>query len=236
MSKSPKVSCSDCSSRSQSVFCELEKGDLDHLDLSKTCNIYKKGQVIFHEGNVPMGLFCIQRGKAKIFKTGVDGKDQIVRLASNGDVLGYRALLGEDSYTATATALEECMICFLDRKTLFQLIQENKEFSWKIIQMLSNQLKDAENYLKDMAQKSVRERLAEIILILKNKYGVDNADPTIINAKLTREELASFVGTATETLIRLISDLKNENIIATKGRQIQILNLESLMEIANLDY
>jgi CRP/FNR family transcriptional regulator, polysaccharide utilization system transcription regulator len=228
--------CEHCNSMHQSIFCNLKPKELDDLGQHKTINIYKKNQVIFHEGNRPLGLYCIKKGKVKIFKTGIDGREQIVRLAKNGNLIGYRSFLGEEFYSASASAIEDTELCFIDKNDFFGVLKNNDKLSWKLIQMLTTELRDAENLVRDMAQKSVRERLAEVLLILKEKFGPDKDDPDVLNCKMSREELASFVGTATETLIRLLSDFKQEKLIETKGKNIRLLDVSALAEVANLDY
>lgn len=235
MKKPEANQCANCASIGDSMFSNLEKKDLACLDSHKTCNTYKKGQVVFHEGNRPLGLYCLKEGKVKIFKTGVDGREQIVRLAKPGDLIGYRAFLGEEYYSASAASLEDAVICFIDKNDFHSILSSNAKLSWNLIQALSVELREAEDLLRDMAQKSVRERLAEILLLIKQKYGTDPNDPNVLSAKLSRDELASFVGTATETLIRLLSDLKAEKVVETEGKKIRILNHKALVEIANLE-
>lgn len=119
VSKKVEVSpCEKCGNLSSSVFCSLNKTELGQLSDHKSFNVYKKGQVIFYEGNLPQGLYCIHSGKVKIHKLGDDGKDQIVRLAKTGNVIGYRALLSSDNYYATATALENTLVCFFQNQCI----------------------------------------------------------------------------------------------------------------------
>ncbi|MBF0104170.1 MAG: Crp/Fnr family transcriptional regulator [Deltaproteobacteria bacterium] len=226
--------CSKCPALKESLFCNLDDSALAKISSQKTCNTYKKGQIVFHEGNRPLGLYCLRSGKVKIFKTGIDRREQIVRLATPGDIIGYRSFLGEDSYTATAASLDDSLICFIDKDDFYGVLKEDSRLSLNIIKLLTTQLRTAEELLRDMAQKSVRERLAEVLLLLRNKFGTDKADSGVLNAKLSREELASFVGTATETLIRLLSDFKAEQVIETRGKHIKILDPKALMRIANL--
>lgn len=235
MKKIPQVACQDCEHRDGSLFCDLAEGLLTNIDEHKTSNLYKKGQIIFYEGNRPMGLFCLQGGKVKIYKTGAEGKEQIVRFAKPGDFLGYRALISDESYTASAAALEECKICLIDRNVFFNLLETDRGFNWKMMQQLGRELREAEDFMTDIAQKTVRERVAEMLLVLRAKYGCEE-NSKIINASLSREELASYVGTATETLIRLLSEFKSDGVIETSGQKISILHPEKLLKIANIEH
>lgn len=226
--------CASCDTRKDSVFCKLCHGDIAEFNHSKSCNTYKKGQIIFNEGNNPYGLFCINRGKVKVFRTGQDGKDQIVRMTKDGDVIGYRALLNSEPYNASAVALEDCEICFIPRDAFFKVLKDNCDLSLELIKLLAEDLKKAEQTITDLAQKPVRERMAEALLFLRQTYGLET-DGKTIDVVLSREEMANLVGTATETAIRLLSEFKNDGIVAFVGKKIQILNNDKLVRTANID-
>jgi len=234
MKNPDKISCHDCSFRHNSVFSELDDQDLVCLEAHKAIHHYKKGQYIFRESNKPLGLYCLNKGKVKIFKTSSNGNEQIVRFAKPCDLLGYRSFLSDENYYASAVALEDCDVCFIDKNDFFRVLKNNEKLSMNLIRILSHELRDAENLLRDMAQKTVRERVAEVLLLLKQKFGYEEGGTTL-NVQLSRDELASFVGTATESLIRVLSDFKSENIINTKGKKIQIIDFNLLIKTANLD-
>jgi len=225
--------CEDCKSAKKSVFCELNTEDLGILTLSKNCNLYKKGQIVFFEGNYPDGLFCLREGKIKIYKTGPEGKEQIIRLAKTGDVLGYRALISGEHYNATAATLEDSRVCFIRKEAIFNLLKTNSNFSLYLIKLLSKDLEDVENRLVNITQKPVRERLAEALIILKETYGTESNN-SVLNISLSREDLANIVGTATETVIRLLADFRQNGLISTKGKKIEILSLEGLIKAGNI--
>jgi CRP/FNR family transcriptional regulator len=178
-------------------------------------------------------LYCIKKGKVKIFRRGSEGKEQIVRLAADADVVGYRALLSEESYQCGATALEETTLCYVPRQALKQIMENNVNIYKKMISLLSNDLKNAESKISELAQKPVRERVAETLMVLKNKYGLE-ADGATLNVVLSREELANLVGTATESLIRILSDFKKEGIIELDQKKIRIVDFEHLYTTAHL--
>lgn len=234
MEKRDSHSCESCQHLSHSAFNNLSETELKCVDHQKVCNLYKKGQVLFHEGNRPMGVYCVKQGKIKIFKTSADGQEQIVRLAAPGDLVGYRAFLGDEHYTCTAATIEDAVVCFVDRNSFQKVMHENQKLSQNLLTLMSQELREAENMIRDMAQKSVRERLAEAIILLKNKFGMDPTEPDCLAAKFSREEWASFVGTATETAIRLLSELKSDGIIDTQGKKVRILNAKKLIEVANI--
>lgn len=230
------VNCDMCESRGKGIFCDLEHLPLTEVSRNKVMNTYKKGQVIFFQGNPPFGLYCVNSGKIKISKMGNDGKEAIVRLASGGDVLGHRSLFSNENYTATATALEDTAICFLDKKFIFKAIQEQPTVAMNIIQKLSKEMGTAETRSASMSQKTVRERLAELLITLGKSYGVVENGRTRLDIKLTREEMASMIGTTNETVIRFMSELKDEGVIEQEGKIIFIKNDEALLDMANLNY
>lgn len=207
--------------------------ELEQLSATKSCFIYKKGQLIFHEGGKPSGLYCIHEGKIKIAKMGSDGKEQIVRLAKPGDVIGYRALMADTNYSASAVALEDAVICFIPRSQFMELISSNVDFASGLMKLLSNALGEAEERMVQMAYKPVRERLAEALLLLQKTYQQREGEDKF-TISISREDLASIVGTAKETTIRLLSDFKDEQLIATKGSSITIIDPEKLYKICHL--
>lgn len=225
--------CATCGARHKSIFCHLELEELAAFDTTKSCMSYKKGQVIFNEGGHPLGLFCINDGKVKIEHSGQDGKEQIVRMAKGGDVLGYRALLSNERYNASAVALDDTDVCFIPRDSFFGVLKSNPGLSLEIIKMLSTELRKAEQSITDLAQKPVRERMAEALLFLKETYGLDEDNATI-SIVLSREDIANLVGTATETAIRLLSEFKKDAIVESVGKKIKIINNNKLIKTANV--
>ncbi len=228
------VDCQNCKKRFTSVFCRVENDTMESINDEKVCTPYKKGQIIFHEGSRPLGIYCVNRGKIKLVKLGEDGKEQILRLIKPGDLMGYRALLSGDRYSASAVVMEDSGICFIPKELFMGVLQKDGVLSMEIMKLLSDDLRKAETSITHLAQKPVRERLAEALLFIKETYGFEEDSKTIA-LKITREELANIVGTATETTIRLLSELKTEGILQLEGKKIAILNLSKLVKIANID-
>ena len=197
------------------------------------CQTYQKGQLIFREGSRPSGLHCVHQGKIKIAKVGGDGKEQITRLAKPGDVLGYRALMAETAYSASAVALDDCVVCFVPKADFLRTIEVNPQFANGLMKLLSRALGEAEERLLHLAYKPVRERLAEALLLLQRTYQKEE-DPLPFAIAISREDLAALIGTAKETTIRLLTEFKEEGILSTKGSHITLLKPERLVEIASL--
>lgn len=228
------VHCANCKKRGDSVFCCMDGEALDEISDSKTCSVYRKGQVLFNEGGHPFGVYCVNKGKIKIAIIGEEGKEQIVRLAKDGDIIGYRSMIAGERYNATASALEDSQVCFIPKDVFLGSLKKSSSLSMEIMKLLSNQLKDAEIKLTHLAQKPVRERLAETLLFLKETYGFEPGTD-ILSVQLSREEIANLVGTATETAIRLLSELNKEKIIELIGKKIRIINQKLLIRTANLN-
>ena len=224
--------CENCASRDQGIFCELSKHALEGISSGKLMNQYKKGQTLFHQGNHPQGLYCINSGKIKITKIGPEGKESIVRIAAPGDVLGHRSLFSNEAYGGTATVIEDATICFLEKKFIHKTLQMEPSVALKLIQKLSKAMGEAEDRGASLAQKSVKARLAELLLSLKNKHGVDENGRIRLDIKLSREEMASMIGTANETVIRFMSEFKSEGLIAQEGKIIYILDDKALFTLA----
>jgi len=178
-------------------------------------------------------MYCIRSGIVKITQVGNADKESIVRLAKAGDIVGRRTLFSEESYQATATAIQETSVCFYDKKFIKKIVKNEPSVAYNMISTLGRDLGAAEHRLSSFSQKNVRERLAELLIILKEGYGEEVDGKTKLNIKLTREEMASIIGTASETLIRFFTELKKENIIEQVGKTIFIVDEEKLLDFAN---
>lgn len=236
MKKSPHNSCENCESRSESIFCDMEIPELEEISHHKVFNTFKKGQTLFVQGNHPFGIYCISKGNIKVTKTGPDGKETIVRIVQGGDILGHRSLFSDDNYMATATAMEDTEVCFVDKKFILKVIENNPSVALNVINQLSRDMGAAERKLSSLHQKNVRERLAELILTLKATHGIKEGNRWKIELKLTREEMATMIGTANETLIRFMTEFKDAGIIEQEGKILYVKDEEELLNWANLNY
>ncbi len=232
--KNIRIPCSLCAGKEHSLFSELPKDDLDTLSLHKTCIRYKKGQTLFYEGTRPMGLFCINSGKVKVYKISSEGKEQILKLGKPGDFLGYRALISEEFYNSSATVIEEGAMCYIPKSDFLEILQKNPAFFRKMAKRVAHELGVMEQKLVTIAQKSVRERLAATLIMLKETYGMeDSEESNLIDIALSREDLANIIGTATETVIRLLSDFKTQKLISLQGKKIKVLDPKGLVREAD---
>lgn len=222
--------CKNCNSDNHNALSELNLNELAHLSTVKEFVSLKKGESLFSEGKTIGGIYCLKNGKCKLSRLNGNGKEQIVRFIKSGDLIGYRSLFNDEPVTLTVSALEDVDACFIPRSEIMQLIRSNHDFALGMLEEVCHVLKTSNDSLAKMAQKSVKERLADTLLQLEETFGVNKYNE--INLKLSREEIASYIGTATESAIRLISDFKKKGLIAVNGKLIAILDKEGLKHIA----
>jgi len=206
-------------------------GEFVKLSASRVNRAHKKKQLIYSEGSYPNGLFFIIKGKVKTYKTNEDGKEFITGLFKEGDFIGYKALLEEDKYSESASALEDCEVCLVAKEDFFDLIYKNSEVSKKFIKMLSDNVAEKEKALLDLAYNSVRKRIAQALTELKKRYQKDAADK--FSMSILREDLANIAGTSQETTIRTLADFKEEKLIEISGGTITIINSDKLEKMKN---
>ena len=229
----PNFSCKDCKHLKNSMFDQLNDDEINNIYEAKSCSFYKKGQVLFHQNTYPLGVYCINEGKVKVYKIGDDGKEQIIYIAREGNLMGYKSMIGDEKYHVAGETIEDAQICFIPKSMFMEILFRTPTLNKRLFKEVCNQLGVMTDIITNMAQKPVRERLAIVLLLLKETYRVDSneEDPIVLN--LTREDLANFVGTATETLIRLLHDFKEDNLITTNGRKIRIEDTVGLRKVAS---
>jgi len=226
------MACDSCTVRTHPLFRHLDTQELQEISLNKITETHKRGSIVYEEGNRMKGFYCVQKGIIKIYKTGIDGKEQIIRFAKHGDVIGYRSVVSNEPACTTTEVLEEIILCHIPADILLKLIQSNGNFALELMKLTCKELGEANSYITDIAQKTVKERLAEILIHLDEEFGEDPAG--VLKVSLTREELSNIVGTATESIIRLLSEFKNRGYLELNGRKIKILDKPGLKYIANI--
>ena len=219
--------------KSESVLTDLPLDDLELLTANKSEQIYKKGDIIFREGGYPGGIFYIIEGKVKKYKVDKEGKEQIIYVANTGELLGYHAILSEDRYPDSAAALEESRIAFIPKEDFLDTLQQSDVLSRRLLKTLSHEFAVLANSLTMFAQKSVRERLALQLIVIREKYKVNFQPGMPVEINMSRDDLASLVGTARENVVRVLTEFKEAGIVETKGRKIIVQDVGKLIEIAN---
>ncbi len=229
------LECQNCDSKSISFLSYCTDIERDRVSAVKSCSHYKKGQAIFYEDNLPLGIYCISSGAVKLTRSNKDGKEQIIRFAREGEFLGYRALIADEPLVATATCIEDTVCCFIPKAIFVELLHTNNSINKQMLKALCHDLGIADERIQSLAQKNVRERLAETLLFLQQTFqNFNDQDVSLISVTLPREDIANIVGTATETVIRLLSEFKSDKIIDMEGKKIRIINKNALEKISRM--
>jgi len=223
----------NCIEDRMSVFAFLTPQEKEQLKKNFIYQKYKKGDIIFKEGDKPSGLICLSEGKVKVFKEGVGGREQIVRMAKPVGFIGYRALFAEENHSATAVAIEDSTICAIEKDTVFRLLRSNPDLCLSIIKAFATELGFSNNRTVTLTQKHIRGRLAESLIFLKDTYGYED-DGKTIKIYLSREDIANLSNMTTSNAIRTLSTLAQEGVIGIDGRKIKILDLPKLERISEL--
>lgn len=217
----------------KSIFSVISQDQKDILKAGLSAAFYKKGDFIFKEGDKPTALLCLSEGKVKVFKEGVGGREQIVRLAKPIGFIGYRALFAEENHYASAVAIEDSIVCSVDRDTLYTLLHNNSNLSISIIKSFATELGFSYFRTVTLTQKHIRGRLAESLLFLKDTYGFEKDDKTI-KVYMSREDIANLSNMTTSNAIRTLSAFAAENVISIDGRKIKVLDIGKLEKISEL--
>lgn len=212
-------------------FKHLTENELLNIELNSTRIFYKKGIVIYREGIQHTGIYCIAKGIVKIYKIGPNGKPQIIRFAKKGDFIAYRSLLTNELASTSAKTSEDTVVYHIPYQALLHVLQNSWRFTHEMMKIACIELSQSNTFVTDLAQKSVRERTAKVLLFLRDQFGLDLSNS--LQIKVTRKELANMVGTVPESVIRVMSEFKSEKLLEYPGRKIVFLNPQKLLTIAN---
>ena len=223
--------CEHCIVREFSSLKASGKEELLKLAECKTAHTIKKGDIIFEEGDNVNGIYCIKDGVCKLTKLSPNGKDQIVKLVKKGELLGQRSMISDEPVNLTAVALEDMEVCFIPKTEVMGFFDHNNQFSMNVMRTICNDLKDADFHMVSMAQKTVKQRMAETLVYLEDTFGKQQDGS--LHIQLSREELAGMIGTATESCIRLLSDFNKLGLIELTGKKIFLLDKNKLKRLAD---
>jgi CRP-like cAMP-binding protein len=218
---------------SESILANLPAADMELLMLRRSDHLYKKGEVIFREGAFPTGIFYIAAGMVKKYKLDKEGREHIIYVANAGELLGYHAILSDENHLDSAAVLEDSTISFIPKEDFLEAIRQSDVLNRRLLKTLSHEFAVLANSLTAFAQRSVRERLALQLIVMREKYKVDSKAGMPVEINLSRDDLASLVGTARENVVRTLSMFKDEGILETKGRKIIVLDVKKLIDIAD---
>jgi CRP-like cAMP-binding protein len=219
--------------KTESILADLPSDEYELLTRNKTEQSFKKGEIVFREGFYPSGIFYIIDGKVKKYKVDKDGREQIIYVANSGELVGYHAILAEDRYPDSASTLEHSAITFIPKEDFLMVLQQSSVLNNRLLKTLSHEFSVLANSVTLFAQKSVRERLALQLIVMREKYKVSFEPGMPIEINLSRDDLASLVGTARENVVRVLTEFKEGQILETKGRKIIVLDIRKLIAIAN---
>lgn len=203
---------------------------LEGLSSDRKTREYAKKAEIFRKGDLPNYLYFVERGKVKTYKTNEDGKELIIGLHSEGDFFGYEALIDNSEYKLSAAAIEPTELALVPKKDFYNLLYANRDVANKFIEILSNRVEEKEESLLHLAYNSVRQRTAEALLTLWEKYGKQT------EMNVSRDDLAHMVGTATESVIRVLSDFKDEKVIDIRSGKLVVLSEDRLQQIIRFNF
>ncbi len=219
------MECINCSNKNCLIIKRAAGKETKDLQLKKRQFKVAKGQNFIIEGAPVHGLFFIYQGKVKLFKTGLNGKEQIVRLAKDGEIIGHRGFGAGDFYQIGAMALDDTVLCSFDSDSVIKALKTKPLLTFDFVSFYSKELNRSESKVRKFAQMSVREKVIDAILYINRKFGVENG---WLGLQLSRREIADFAGTTDEQVIRVISSLKKDALIKTENRKIGILDIEAL--------
>lgn len=222
--------CENCIIRQFNSLRAMSKAELKKVSDTKITKIVKKGEAIFSEGEKLNGVFCVRDGVSKLSKLSPNGKDQIVKLATQGAVLGQRSVIAEETSNLSAVAVKDMEVCFIPKNIIEETLNSNPDFAVEVLRHMAHDLKEADDVIVNMSQKTVKQRVAEAFIYLRDNFGEDKEG--YLSLTLSREDIANVVGTATESAIRIISDFKKLGLIKTSGKMIGIYDEKRLIEVA----
>lgn len=219
--------------KSESVLADLPPAVYEMLTAHMSERVYKKNELLFREGTYPSGIYYIIKGKVKKYKVDKEGKEQIIYIADTGQLIGYHAILSEERYPDSATVIEESTIIFIPKEDFLHTVDRSPLLSNRLLKTLSHEFAVLANSLTMFARKTVRERLALQLIVIREKYKVNTAEGMPVEINISREDLANLVGTARENVVRVLTEFKENDILETKGRKIIIKDVNQLISIAN---
>ncbi|MCM4162566.1 MULTISPECIES: Crp/Fnr family transcriptional regulator [unclassified Arenibacter] len=207
----------------------MSKEELKRVSDTKTAKLVKKGETIFGEGEKLNGVYCVRDGVSKLSKLSPNGKDQIVKLATKGALLGQRSVITEEVANLSAIAVNDMQVCFVPKDAIIDSLNNNPNFAVEVLRHIAHDLKEADDVIVNMSQKTVRQRIAEAFIYLEENFGTDRNGYLALT--LSREDIANVVGTATESAIRIISNFKKLGLIKTNGKKVAIADRKALYDV-----
>lgn len=218
--------CKSCLQKRYSLLEGLAMEELEQLSHGRYSVEYKKGEIIYKEGSKPQGLLCLNQGKVKITKLGVNGTEQIIGLKKPVDFVGFKALMREMPFRNTAVALEDTSLCIIEKKDFFEVVEQNKQLAFRIFKYLANELVDIEDRMLNLTQKHLRARLADSLILLSEVFGIE--PDKMLKVEMKRSDIASLSNMTPSNATRVLSDFSKEHLISVNYRRIYLMDINAL--------
>jgi CRP-like cAMP-binding protein len=222
--------------KSQSILTTLPAEEYERLCAHMSNQQYEKGAVLFREGTIPSGIFFIKKGKVKKYLADRDGKEQIIYVANSGELIGYHAILNEGRYPDSAATLEASEIAFIPKEDFLETLAQSAVLSQRLLKMLSHEFTVLSNSISVFAHRSVKERLAIALIVLREKFKEGTAAGKPVVLEISRSDLAGMTGTGKENVVRFLKEFKEEGILDTKGRKIFIYDVKKLISLSGMSH
>ncbi len=225
------ASCLDCPNENCFIKKHCSEPILREMDSNKIVNRYTKKQFIFHEGNTTDGIYFVLSGKIKLFKTGGANKNQMINIAKNGDFLGHRSFATSKAYPVSAEAITASNTCFISKQFFYKILEETPKMALDIMLFLADELNYKESRLRDMANFSVREKVAKMLITLIDKFGLNEQSEIIDIENISRQDMAELAGLNSNQVTKLLANFRDENIIQINNKKIKIININALEKV-----
>jgi CRP-like cAMP-binding protein len=225
--------CELCQAQSEGIFHSLDKSLLGEVNREKTARLYRRGEIIFQEGAPPLGVYCIHSGLAKLYKMGDGGEPLVIRLLVAGQIVGYRPMLSNEPYAATAEAVEDSVVCIIPSETLRRVLGKSKSLAFEMMARLSRELRVSEDQALSLAQSPARRRAAQLLISLHETLGRSKATHEVPVAVLQRKEMAQMIGVTPETFSRILSHFARHGLVRLTRDSIVLNNMTELERVAS---
>jgi CRP-like cAMP-binding protein len=215
-----------CDLKSCSLCLSCNKEWLPAIDANRKVYQFKKGGLLFKEGEEVKGMFFINKGLVKVHKRWDDEKEMILRFANDGVIVGHRGLGGDTIYPVSGTALTNTEVCFVDIDFFTATLKVNPNYLYELMLFFATELKESEKRMRNMAHMSTKGRIAYALITLQQKFGTDSEG--YLNIVLSRQDIASYTGTTYETLFKMMNEFAEENILRFFEKKIAIIGMDKL--------
>ncbi len=225
----PTANCFACQTRERTEWCALSERDLKLVDESKTTREYLPGDVLYHQGDACVGVYCVQSGLVGLRKVDHDGNSVLVRLAYPGDTIGYRSFLAGEEHHLSAEVLKPATLCFVERAVARRMLETNPALGLRFLKRMAHDLDDAEDKFLESTNSDIRVRLAHLLFVLKDRFTVESGNGKLtLELPLSRQDMAAMIGVRPETMSRAIRKFEDDGLAFFTGRTVQVPDVAAL--------